>query len=124
MSNMAKLLKEAIERAARKQARAETHILERQVALLHNRLSQPAPGAAQRGADDLRFSAGGLQSLRKRLELSARECAILIGVSGWTIGSWERGETRPKKGQIAALAAIPKTGRREVQELIEELAQK
>ncbi|MDA8106120.1 MAG: helix-turn-helix domain-containing protein [Nitrospiraceae bacterium] len=145
MSNIAKLLKETIERAARKQARAETEALrkasgqhrkiiaelsgrvknlEREIAQLHKRLPKPTLGDEQVEAGNLRFSAKRLPSLRKRLGLTAKECGILIGVSGWTIGSWERGQTRPKKEQIAAIAELRKIGKRDAQRRIEELAQK
>ena len=145
MSNIAKLLKETIERAARKQARAETHALrkasgqhrkiiaelsarvkdlEREVAQLHKRLPKPTLGTGQLEADNIRFSARGFQSLRKRLGLSATECGVLIGVSGWAIGSWERGQARPKGEQIAAVAELRKIGKRQAQRRVKELAQK
>jgi DNA-binding transcriptional regulator YiaG len=143
MSNIAKLLKETIERTAKKQARAETHALrkasgqhrkiitelsarvkelEREVAQLHKRLPQPTLDISELEAGNLRFSGKRLQSLRRRLGLSAKECGILIGVSGWTIGSWERGTARPKGEQIAASAALRKIGKREAQKRVKELA--
>jgi DNA-binding transcriptional regulator YiaG len=142
MSTIAKLFKETIERAARKQARGETDSLrkasgqhrkiiselsarvkdlERQMAQLNRRLPQAASGTDQREAGNLRFSAKGLQSLRKRMGLSAKECGLLVGVSGWTIGSWERGEARPGKEQISAVAALRKMGKREANRRLREL---
>jgi DNA-binding transcriptional regulator YiaG len=144
MSNIAKLLKETVERTAKKQARAETNglrkasgqhrkiiaelslrikELERQVARLNKRLPQAALHTDQVEADGLRFSAKGLQSLRKRLGLSAKECGALVGVSGWTIGSWERGQARPKKEQVAAVGALRKIGKREARRRARELTQ-
>ncbi|HET6514093.1 MAG TPA: helix-turn-helix domain-containing protein [Thermodesulfovibrionales bacterium] len=143
MSNIAKLLKETIERGARKQARAETHALrkasgqyrkiiaqlsarlkglEREVMHLHKRLPQPPAGAGQIEAASVRFSAKGLRSTRKRLGLSAKECGLLVGVSGGTIGNWERGRSRPKGRQITALAALRRIGKRQAQKRIRELA--
>jgi DNA-binding transcriptional regulator YiaG len=145
VSNIAKLLKETIERTARKQARQETDVLrkvsgqhrkiiaelsarvkdlERQIAQLHKSLPQPTLSAGRPDTDNLRFSAKGFKSLRKRLGLSAAECGILVGVSGWTIGSWERGKARPKGEQIAAVADLRKIGKREAQKRVKELAQK
>jgi DNA-binding transcriptional regulator YiaG len=145
MSNIAKLLKETIERAARKQARAETDVLrkasgqhrkiiaelsarvkdlERQIAQLNKNLSQPTASTALPEAGNLRFSSKGFKSLRKQLGLSASECGMLVGVSGWTIGSWERGKSRPKGEQIAAVAGLRKLGKREAQKRVKELAQK
>jgi DNA-binding transcriptional regulator YiaG len=144
MSNIAKLLKETIERAARKQARAETRALrkasgqhrktiaelsgrlkdlEREMAQLRKSIPKPTLGAEPVVAGNIRFSAKRLPVLRKRLGLSAKECGLLIGVSGWTIGSWERGESKPKKEQIAAIAGLRKLGKREAQECLNELAQ-
>jgi DNA-binding transcriptional regulator YiaG len=145
MSTIAKLLKETIERAAKKQARTETSVLrktsgqhrkiiaelsarvkdlERQVGKLTKRLPHSVPLIERIEADNLRFSAKGLQSLRRRLGLSAKECGSLIGVSGWTIGSWERGEAQPKKEQVAAIAAIRRIGKREARRRVKEVAQK
>jgi DNA-binding transcriptional regulator YiaG len=144
MSNIAKLLKETIERAARKQARAETNALrkasgqhrkiiselsarvkdlEREVAQLHKGLPQPTLSVGQVEAGNIRFSTKRLPVLRKRLGLSAKECGLLIDVSGWTIGSWELGESKPKKEQIAAIAGLRKLGKREAQKRLNELAQ-
>jgi hypothetical protein len=53
--------------------------------------------------------------------LSAKECGLLVGVSGWTIGSWERGEARPGKEQISAVAALRKMGKREANRRLREL---
>ncbi len=109
MSNLAKLLKETIERTAKKQARSETEVLrrasgqhrkiiaelsarvkdlERTVAELQKRLPQQTLSSEQIKEGNLRFSAKRLQALRKKLGLTAKECGALIGVSGWTVGSW------------------------------------
>jgi DNA-binding transcriptional regulator YiaG len=145
MSNMAKLLKETIERTARKQARAETDVLrkvsgkhrkiiaelsarvkdlERQIAQLHKSVSRPTVSTGLPETYNLKFSAKGFQSLRKRLGLSASECGALVGVSGWTVGSWERGKSRPKEEQISAIAGFRKIVKREAQVRLKELAQK
>jgi DNA-binding transcriptional regulator YiaG len=144
MSNIAKLLKETIERTARKQARSETEVLrkasghhrkiiaelsarvkdlERAVTQLQKRLPQQTLSTEQTEAGNLRFSTKRLQALRKKLGLTANECGALIGVSGWTVGSWERGQARPRKEQIAAIAALRKIGKREAQRRVKELMQ-
>jgi DNA-binding transcriptional regulator YiaG len=144
MNNIAKLLKETMERTARKQARSETEMLrkasgqhrkitaelsarvkdlERTVTELQKRLPQETLRAEQIEASNLRFSAKRLQALRKKLGLTAKECGALIGVSGWTLGSWERGQARPRKEQIAAIAGLRKTGKLEAKRRAKELTQ-
>jgi DNA-binding transcriptional regulator YiaG len=146
MSSIAKLLKETIERTARKQARSETEVLrkasgqhrkiiaelsarvkglERAMTQLQKRLPQQQTlSTEQIEAGNLRFSAKRLQALRKKLGLTANECGALIGVSGWTVGNWERGQARPRKEQIAAIAGLRKIGKREAQNRVKELAQR
>jgi DNA-binding transcriptional regulator YiaG len=97
---------------------------EREIARLHKSLSQPSLSTDRPEAGNLRFSAKGFQSFRKRLGLSAKECGILVGVSGWTVGSWERDERRPIGDKIAVVAELRKLGKREAQARLEELAQK
>jgi DNA-binding transcriptional regulator YiaG len=99
--------------------------LERQVAQLYKILPSPAlDTVTQVEAGNPKFSAKGLQSLRKRLGLSAKECGAFVGVTGWTIGNWERGKARPRGEQIAAVAEIRRIGKREAQKDAKKLAQK
>lgn len=145
MNNIARILKETVQRVARKQVRAETHALrkvsgqnrkgiadisarmreiERKVALLLKQVPPATLGSGQYEAGNVRFSAKGLQSLRKRLGLSATECGILVGVTGRTVGKWERGEARPEEEQLVAVAELRKIGKREARMRVDELARK
>jgi DNA-binding transcriptional regulator YiaG len=73
-------------------------------------------------ADHVRFTAKGLRSQRKRLELSAANYGKLIGVTGQTIYSWERETSRPRKSQLARIASLRHMGKREALAHLEQLA--
>jgi DNA-binding transcriptional regulator YiaG len=70
----------------------------------------------------VRFTATGLRSQRKRLGLSATDYAQLVGVSAQSIYNWEREITRPRKEQIAILAALRGMGKKEAQARLRQLA--
>jgi DNA-binding transcriptional regulator YiaG len=134
MPNIATVLKEEIARIARKELRRETETLHKAVAryrsdiaALKRRLAA-AESVLKKGArsaraattpgeessdEGLRFRAAGLASHRKRLGLSAEAFGKLVGVSGQSIYAWESGKTRPRKSQMAAIAAVRSIGRRE-----------
>ena len=54
-----------------------------------------------------------IKAERVRLGLSAKDFGRLVGVSGLTIYSWESGKSRPRKKQLAGLAAVRRLGKRE-----------
>ncbi|MDA8239239.1 MAG: helix-turn-helix domain-containing protein [Nitrospiraceae bacterium] len=141
MTSIARLLKETIERTAKKQVRSETEALrkasarnrktiadlgsrlkemERELASIRRQMSSALPDDGKYDSDNHRFSAKGLQSLRKKLALSKKECGMLIGVSGRMIGTWESGQTRPTGEQVRSIAAIRNMGKREAQMRLEE----
>lgn len=145
MPNIASALKAEISRLARKEIRGElaslkksaaqhrTHIaaLRRQIEGLENTLKKATSRAAagwggrkapmlDESSGALRFRASGLASHRKRLGLSAAEFGRLIGVSGQSIYKWESGEARPRQGQLPAIAAVRKMGRREARAKLEQ----
>ena len=144
MPNIAVVLKEEIARLARKEIRVQTDAikkastrhrsdiaalkrqvanLERQVALLQGNVAKAAPDVPAEEPDvRVRFTAKGLRSQRKRLGLSAAEYSKLIGVTPQSIYNWERGSSRPRKSQIAALAALRGIGKKDVQAKMQELA--
>ena len=126
MANLATVLREEIRRLARKEARTlnekahrasanyrrdiasmKRHLatLERKVALLEKK-TWSHDRVAKVEVENVRFSAKGLSSQRKRLGISAAEYATLVGVSAQTLYNWERGRTRPRREQIAVLAAL------------------
>ena len=57
-----------------------------------------------------------LLQIRQRLGLSAREMALLLGVSQISVYNWEQGKARPRAAQLAAIAAVRKLGKREAAE--------
>ena len=66
-----------------------------------------------------RFSAKRFAAQRQKLGLSAGDMGTLLGVSGQTVYHWESGKTRPRQGQLAAIAALRKMGKREIQTELE-----
>lgn len=143
MPNIASVLKDEIARIARKEVRRETASLKKavntyrsEIAALKRRsqalekaLRRASKGrardaaAAEAGGDEraLRFRPKGLASLRERLGLSARECGLLLGVSGQSIYLWESGRARPSANHLAGIAALRKAGKRAVAAQLEAL---
>lgn len=145
MPNIASVLKEEIARIARKEVRRETASLKKaatthrsEIAALKRRAQtlekalrralkgrgrDPAASARSDGDERaLRFRPKGLASLRERLGLSARECGLLLGVSGQSIYLWESGRARPSGKHLEGVAALRKLGKREVAARLEALA--
>ncbi len=145
MPNIASVLKEEIARIARREVRRETASLKKaatthrsEIAALKRRAQtlekalrralkgRPREAAAtgRGGGEDrsLRFRPKGLASLRERLGLSARECGLLLGVSGQSIYLWESGRARPSGKHLEGVAALRKLGKREVAARLEALA--
>ncbi|OHB78118.1 MAG: hypothetical protein A2Z25_11610 [Planctomycetes bacterium RBG_16_55_9] len=142
MPNIATVLKEEILRLARKEVRGQTSVLKKasaqyrkDIAAMKRRESnlqrkltslekQVLKGTPSRGsevdAQGVRFTAKGLCSQRKRLGLSAADYGKLVGVTGQTIYSWESGTSRPRKQQVARIAALRGIGKREVQARLEQ----
>jgi DNA-binding transcriptional regulator YiaG len=144
MANLAAVLKSEIRRLARSEAREVTAVtrraaaqhrrdiaelkrkvasLERKVALLEKRTWRETPAAAATSEDteNLRFSAKGLASRRKKLGLSGAEYATLLGVSTQTLYNWEQGRSKPRKEQLVKLAALRTLSKREAEARLEQL---
>lgn len=141
MPNLTSILNEQIRRLARREIRSNTGVvrrataqyrrdiaaLKRQVAGLSKAVAflerqeqrrvttEPVP----QEAEGMRFRADGLRSHRKRLGLSAQDYGRLVGVSTLTIYSWESGKSRPRKQQLAKLAAVRGIGKREAMKRLE-----
>lgn len=135
MPNFAATLRHEIARLARREIRNETLRLRkasaqfrRDIAQLKRtsaqflsnlgRLERQAGKTAASTAGDaesprMRFRARGVAAHRKRLGLSAADYGRLIGVTGHTVYQWEHGVARPRRAQLAALAAIRRLGKRE-----------
>ena len=144
MSNIAAVLKDEISRIARKEIRSETAVLKKasaqyrkdiaelkrqvsnmqgRVSVLEKRVLRDVPSkVTEDDAKDVRFTAKGLRSQRKRLGLSAAEYGRLVGITGHTVYSWEKGLSRPRKTQLPVLASIRQMGKREVHARLEQLS--
>ena len=136
MPNIATLLKTEITRIARRQLRGESLALKKaltahrsEIAALKRRTqaleqqlrrlgkasarSSPAPAAEVSKDATTRFSAKGLVSQRRRLDLSAAECGLLVGTSAQSIYNWEAGKVRPRARHLAAIAALKTLGKKD-----------
>lgn len=144
MPNIATLLKSEIARVARKQVRAETAGLKQaiapyraQIADLKRRTREleqqvkrlgrvaakvVSSSPAESGERNLRFSAKGLATQRKRLGLSAQAFGALIGASGQSVYKWEEGTTRPRARNLPSIAALRTMGKKEAAARLASLA--
>jgi DNA-binding transcriptional regulator YiaG len=144
MANLLSVLNDRIRRVARREIRGQTQktrrltaqhrrdlaALKRQVAALARTTaflekqeqrrvtSPPTPPQEVKG---VRFSARSVKAQRARLGLSAKDFGKLVGVSALTIYSWESGNSRPRKKQLAGLAAVRHLGKREARKRLEML---
>jgi len=135
MPNIASVLKSEISRVARKEVRGETlglkkavsarraeiaalkrrtQALEQELRRLSKVSAKAAPVAAKEvSPQKLRFSPKSLASQRRRLGLSAEDCALLLGASGQSVYNWEAGKARPRAAHLAGIAALRSMGKRE-----------
>jgi DNA-binding transcriptional regulator YiaG len=142
MPNIASVLKDEIRRLARKEIKAETSKTKnavvqyrREIAKLKQVLAAQqkeiarlksrgkSSGAVEEAESDeldgIRFSARSVRAQRTRLGLSAADYGKLVGVSGLTIYSWEKGASRPRKPQLKALVDVRGIGKREARARVE-----
>ena len=143
MPNLAKVLHQEIRRLTRKELQAQLTVTKRTQARLRGDITElkrklqaqqkqladlssqerrkPLPDVSEQELSAARFSPRSVRSHRKRLKLSAEDYAKLVGVSMQTIYHWENGKSRPRKSQLAALAAIRGVGRREALKRLSEI---
>ena len=142
MPNVALVLRQEMQRLARKEARQLTAplrkhsaeqrrsiaalkrqiaTLEREVASLRKGAKKGAASAEAAGSPPIRFSPKWVAADRERLELSARDYALLVGVSMLTIYNWEKGKSKPRDKQLAAWATVRGIGKREAWRRLEAL---
>src|SRR5258708_20967730 len=141
MPNIGALLKEEISRLCRREIRKtvtsvkktsasyrrDIAALKRQVAALQKKSSslEKRTSIADNSKPPalpvrpVRFVAKGLRSLRSRLDLSAPQLALLLGVSEQSVYNWETKKTTPRKEQLASIIAIRGIGKREAQERLD-----
>ena len=137
MPNIGAILKSEIVRLARRASRPELSSLKKELVDLKHRMSTQrktiyALGrdnarliadlnarnvrlavAAPEGKVRIRLSPKLIRAQRKRLGLSQREFALLLGVSTNTLVLWESGKTAPREKTRPIFASIRKLGRRE-----------
>ena len=146
MPDVAKVLREEVQRLAKRQVKAglaplkrDTTRLKKHVADLRRELATltrtsrvllaratavvatKETAVATEKASTLRPTSKSLARLRRRLDLTQIEFGTLLGVSGQTVLNWEgRGSrVRMRRGNLAALAGIQKIGKREARRRLE-----
>ena len=143
MPNLGAVLKEEIQRLARKEVRAVVTPVKRRVAELTRtyvalkrqvphlektvaRLEVEAKArqleGVQKGTKDTRGTRLGPRSIasqRKRLKLSRRDFGQLVGVTANSIYLWETGEVSPKEKSRATLIGLRGIGVKEARRLVE-----
>ena len=143
MPDLASTLKQEIQRLAKKEVKAQTESTkkavakyrqdisalkkqvreqEKKIALLESQGKKQIdqqPQVEETPTEGIRFSARSVKAQRERLGFSAANYAKLVGVSMISIYNWEQGKTRPRKEQVAALAAVRGIGKREAMAKLE-----
>ena len=143
MGKMEKSIKSEIERLAKREVRQVSVPLGRDIRALKVRVSQIRKSvkdlerfAAQKQKEaakpEIRLEASPeeikksrlsprlIQSLRKRLKITQKELAALIGVTVGAAHKWEVGKFDPGTQNKAALVALRKLTRRDVKKLLVE----
>jgi len=133
--NFAGVLKGEIRRLARKEVKATVMPLRKLVTTLRRRVAEQRKlvseleraakraGGGTRAATvaesepQVRFSAQWVKSHRKKLGMSRRVYAKLVGVSAQSIFGWETGRTRPRRTALESWRRIRTMGKREVKAL-------
>lgn len=142
MANLTKVLKDEIQRIARREVKQSTEKLrkdtialkrlvneqKRKIVVLENRSRRSAaqrvpigrPAAAgEKPAPGMRVTAKALKSLRSRLDISQQELAKLIGASTQSVSNWETSTGRlqvRKDSAREALAAVKRMKKKDVWE--------
>ena len=142
MPNLQSVLKQEIQRLARKEIRSEVEAtkkavaqhrreiaelkrrnqaLERTVSYLQSRETKrlkagPSKAEPPQGT---RFSARSLKAQRRNSGLSQEDYASLVAVSKLTIYNWESGRTKPGGQHLATLVSLRGIGKREAQRRLE-----
>jgi len=67
-----------------------------------------------------RLSPRLIKSVRRKLDISQKELAILAGVTIGAVNSWESGKVKQREEKKGVIVALRKLGRSEVRKLLEE----
>lgn len=145
MPNIGAILREEIQRLARRVSRQSTARLKKEIASLKHqgaehkrllaqlrrdnskliadlkgRLATP-PSAPEKELEHARVSPRIVRAQRARLGLSREAFAKLLGVSAGAVQTWEGGRSKPGDQARTALVAIRKVGKREARWRLETL---
>ena len=137
MPNIASVIKDEVLRLARKEVRKEVEAmkkasaqfrssiaalkkqvanLERQQARLGKQSAKVTePDAEGESTTRFRFSAKRFAAQRQKLGISAGAMGTLLGVTAQTVYNWEAEKSRPRQQQLASIANLRKTGKRQIQ---------
>jgi len=134
--NLAGVLKGEIRRLARKEVRASVKPLRKLVTALRRRIAEQRrlmvemERAAKRSiasarktvavaSEDpqIRFSPQWVKAHRKKLGMSRRVYAKLVGVSAQSIFGWETGRTRPRRRALESWRRMRSMGKRDLKAL-------
>ncbi len=142
MPNLQSVLRQEIQRLARREVRSELEAtrraiaqhrreiaelkrrntaLERTVSYLQSREAtrlKAGPSQAE-PPPGTRFSVQSLKAQRRRSGLSQDDYASLVGVSSSTIYNWESGSTKPNGMHLATLVSLRGIGMREARKRLE-----
>ncbi len=138
MGQLESTLKSEIQRLAKREVRAVSIPLKREVRTLRVTLSKlskamstperfakerakeakPKLEASPEEVKASRLTGPRIRNLRLKLGLSQRELGILTGASLVTVGMWEQGKFRPQGEKKSALVALRKVGKREVKKVL------
>jgi len=142
VSDITKTVRTEILRLAKKEAKAEVAKAQKVAAKYRKQIAELKRLLAQREREvrhlrkqveaeqpedarlaGIRFSPKSVRSQRRRLGLSAEQYGKLIGVSTLTVFSWEKGRSRPRRAQLAALVAVRGISKREAMARLAKLDQ-
>ncbi len=142
MPNLQSVLRQEIQRIARREVRSELEAtkkavaqhrreiaelkrrnmaLERTVSYLQSRETKriKARPSLEEPPPGTRFLVQSLKAQRKRSGLSQDDYASLVGVSSSTIYNWESGSTKPSGKHLATLVSLRGIGKREATKRLE-----
>ena len=151
MANIARILKEEIQRLTRKESRTALHTLQQEVAMLRRLVAQherrihaletgkgrtvretpvkglkstPASQPTTAVTERIRPNSRMIRNLRARLGLTQAELAQLLGVSGQSVYQWERkdGPLTLREKTRRALIEVRGMGLREARKRLEAAA--
>ena len=66
------------------------------------------------------FAPSQIRSLRKKIGISQKELAALVGVNRATVNLWESGKFKPKEEKVGQLAALAGVNTEEVRKMLAE----